>query len=209
MKRFDALKKVVHLFNETPCCVTVGAVWVEWDTLRPADQSFHLKTLGSGSSVGLGMAMAIPNRKVGILDGDGAVTMNINGLVTTGRVRPKNLIHMVFDNKIYESSGSIPPATAYNVDLIKVALGVGIKSARRVNTIESFVDAVENAFKADGPHFILGEVEPVGAGGPATYGANAKRVGDVEGKYRFMRYLETLEGRKIYEDAIDVKQSLR
>jgi len=209
MKRFDALKKVVHLFNDVPCAVTVGAVWVEWDTLRPADHSFHLKTLGSGSSVGLGLALALPHRKVGVLDGDGAVTMNVNGLLTMGRIQPKNLIHMVFDNKIYESSGSIPTATAYNVDLVQVARGAGIKNAIRVNTVDSFSDAVAKAFAADGPHFIVAEVEPVGAQAPAAYGANANRVDDVEGRYRFMRFLEGIEKRKIFEDAIDVKQSLR
>jgi thiamine pyrophosphate-dependent acetolactate synthase large subunit-like protein len=209
MKRFDALKKVVNLFEDVPCAVTVGAVWVEWDTLRSADHSFHLKTLGSGSSVGLGLAVALPHRKIGVLDGDGAVTMNVNGLLTMGRLKPANLIHMVFDNKIYESSGGIPTATAYNVDLVKVAQGVGIKNAVRVNTVEAFAGAVENAFKSDGPHFILAEVEPVGAQAPAAYGANAQRVDDVEGKYRFMRFLETVEKKKLYEDAIDVKQSLR
>lgn len=209
MKRFDALKKVVHLFDDVPCAVTVGAVWVEWDTLRSADRSFHLKTLGSGSSVGLGLALALPHRKIGVLDGDGAVTMNINGLLTMGRIKPKNLIHMVFDNKIYESSGSIPTATAYNVDLVKVAEGAGIKSAVRVNTVDAFTGAVEKAFKTDGPHVIVADVEPVGAQAPAAYGANAQRVDDVEGKYRFMRFLEALEGRKIFEDAIDVKQSIR
>ena len=48
--------------------------------------------------------MALPTRKIAVLDGDGAVIMNVNGLITVGRVRPKNLIHIVFDNKIYESS---------------------------------------------------------------------------------------------------------
>jgi thiamine pyrophosphate-dependent acetolactate synthase large subunit-like protein len=209
MKRFDALKKVVHLFKDAPCAVTVGAVWVEWDTLRPADHSFHLKTLGSGSSVGLGLALALPHRRIGVLDGDGAVTMNVNGLLSMGRHKPPNLIHMVFDNKIYESSGSIPTATAYNVDLVKIAQGAGIKNALRVNTVDAFSAAVENAFKSDGPHFIVAEVEPVGSQAPAAYGANAARVDDVEGKYRFMRFLEGLEKKKVYEDAIDVKQSLR
>jgi thiamine pyrophosphate-dependent acetolactate synthase large subunit-like protein len=207
MKRADALKSVVHLFDDIPCCVTVGAAWVEWDSLRPSEKSFHLKTLGSGSSVGLGLALGMPHRKIGVLDGDGAVVMNVNGLLTTGRIQPKNLVHMVFDNKIYESSGSVPTATAYSTDLVTIAQGAGIKSSQRVKTVEAFRSAVENALKTDGPHFILAEVEPVGKTAPAAYGAGALRVDDVEGKYKFIRFIETLEKRKIFEDAIDVKQS--
>lgn len=209
MKRADALKSVVDLFEQVPCCVTVGAAWVEWDALRPSERSFHLKTLGSGSSVGLGMALALPHRKIAVLDGDGAVTMNVNGLLTVGRMQPRNLIHLVFDNKIYESSGSVPTATAYNVDLAQVAAGAGIKSSHRVNTVEAFKQVVENALRTDGPHFIVAEVDPIAKNAPAAYGAGAVRVDDVEGKYRFIRFLEALEGRKLFEDAIDVKQSLR
>ena len=61
-----------------------------------------------------------------MLDGDGAVVMNVNGLITVGRMQPKNLIHIVFDNKIYESSGSIPTATAYNLDLVAFAKAAGM-----------------------------------------------------------------------------------
>jgi thiamine pyrophosphate-dependent acetolactate synthase large subunit-like protein len=208
MKRADALRSIVDLFTDVPCCVTVGAVWVEWDGMRPSDRSFHLKTLGSGSSVGLGLALALPHRKIGVLDGDGAVTMNVNGLLTMGRMAPKNLIHMVFDNKIYESSGSIPTATAYSTDLVTIAAGSGIKSSHRVTTVDAFKEQVERALKTDGPHFILAEVDPVAKDAPAAYGAGAPRVDDVEGKYRFIRFLEALEGRKLFEDAIDVKQSL-
>src|SRR3989304_3934422 len=101
------------------------------------------------------MALALPHRKIAVLDGDGAVTRNVNGLLTVGRMQPRNLIHLVFDNKIYESSGSVPTATAYNVDLAQVAAGAGIKSNHRVNTVDAFKQVVEKALRTDGPHFIV------------------------------------------------------
>lgn len=205
MKRLEALQSVVALFKDVPCFVTVGRAWPEWNGLRPGDGNFNLKTLGSGSSIGLGLALALPHRRIAVLDGDGAVTMNVNGLVTVGRMQPKNLIHMVFDNKIYESSGSIRTATAYNLDLEKLASAAGIKSACRVDTVAGFKDAVQQSFRADGPHFILAEVE---SAGKATSPAYA-RVDEVDGKFRFIRFLEALEGRKLWEDAISVKQSIR
>jgi sulfopyruvate decarboxylase subunit beta len=203
--RNEGLESVLPLFADVPCLVTVGKAWTSWNELRPSDGNFALKTLGSGSSVGLGLALKLPRRMIAILDGDGAVLMNLNGLVTVGRMQPKNLIQIVFDNKIYESSGSIPTATAYNVDLVEVAKGVGIKNARRADTVAGFREAVERAFSTDGPHFIVAEISPDNTD-LITY---PRWLDDADNKFRFMRYIETLEGRKLHEDAIDIKLSLR
>jgi thiamine pyrophosphate-dependent acetolactate synthase large subunit-like protein len=204
MKRSEALESVVGVVNDAPCLITVGRAWTEWLALRPSDGNFQMKTLGSGSSLGLGLALALPNRKVVIIDGDGAVTMNVNGLLTLGRIRPKNLIHLVFDNKIYESSGSIPTATAYNADIAGIATSAGIPNVRGVNSVADFKAAVEQAFASDGPHMIVADVQTPGRATSPAY----SRIDEVDGKFRFMRYLEGLEGRKIIEDAIDVKQSI-
>ncbi len=204
MLRSECLESVVEFFTDVPCFVTVGRAWTEWEALRPSDGNFQVKTLGSGSSHGLGLAMALPNRKIAVLDGDGAVTMNVNGLLTVGRLRPKNLIHLVFDNKMYESSGSRPTATAYNADLVGFAAAAGIESAKRVSTVSDFRNAVEIAFQTDGPHFIVADVQSAGKATSPAY----SRLDDTEGKFRFIRFLEAVEGRKIYQDAIDVKLSI-
>lgn len=205
MKRKEALFAVRDLFGDTPCFVTVGLSWLDWCTARPSDGNFHLKTLGSGSSLGLGLAMALPHRKIAVLDGDGAVIMNVNGLITVGRARPKNLIHIVFDNKIYESSGCIPTASAYNLDIAQFGEAAGIKSVAKVDQLDAFIAAVKNAFATDGPHFIVAVVEPSGEDANTSY----SRLNEVDGKFAFTRYLEKLEGRKLREDAIDVKLSIR
>jgi hypothetical protein len=204
MLRSECLESVVEFFTDVPCFLTVGRVWPEWEGLRPSDGNFQVKTLGSGSSHGLGLAMALPHRKVAVLDGDGAVTMNVNGLLTVGRLRPKNLIHLVFDNKMYESSGSLPTATTYNADLVGFAAAAGIESAKRVSTVADFRSAVENAFKTDGPHFIVADVVSAGKATAPAY----SRMDETEGKFRFIRFLEQTEGRPIYQDAIDVKLSI-
>lgn len=205
MKRKQALASVSQLFGETPCFVTVGLAWLDWNQARPSDGNFHLKTLGSGSSAGLGMAMALPHRKIAVLDGDGAVIMNVNGLITVGRVRPKNLIHIVFDNKIYESSGCIPTASAYNLSIADFGRAAGIPSVREVNKLDDFKAAVKNAFDSDGPHFIVASVEPSGEDANTSY----SRVNEVEGKFKFIRHLEKIENRPLREDSIDVKLSIR
>jgi thiamine pyrophosphate-dependent acetolactate synthase large subunit-like protein len=140
-----------------------------------------------------------------VLDGDGAVIMNPNGLITVGRVQPKNLIHIVFDNKIYESSGCIPTASAFNVDIAALGRAAGIKGARRVDNIKDFTAAVKNAFDSDGPHFIVATVDPADEDANTSY----SRLNEVEGKFKFIRHLEKIEGRPLREDAIDVKLSIR
>lgn len=205
LNRIAALKRVLDLFENVPCLVTVGGCWVEWDALHPSDGNFALKTLGSGSSVGLGVALALPRRKVVILDGDGAVLMNMNGVATIGQLQPRNLIHIVFDNKVYEASGKIRTATSFNADLVSVAAGLGIKSAVRVDSEEGFEKAVRKAFASDGPHFILALTRLSEGDSTLAYA----RLEETDNKYRFIRFLEKLEGRKLREDAIDVKLSLR
>ena len=205
MKRKEALAAVSKLFGETPCFVTVGLAWLDWNQARPSDGNFHLKTLGSGSSAGLGMAMALPHRKIAVLDGDGAVIMNVNGLITVGRVRPKNLIHIVFDNKIYELSGCIPTASAYNLSIADFGRAAGIPSVREVNKLDDFKAAVKNAFDSDGPHFIVASVEASGEDANTSY----SRLNEVEGKFKFIRHLEKIENRPLREDSIDVKLSIR
>jgi len=205
MYRSECLESVAGLLRDVPCLVTVGRAWTEWTALRPGDGNFQMKTLGSGSSLGLGLALALPNWKIAILDGDGAVTMNVNGLLTVGRLRPKNLIHLVFDNRMYESSGSLPTATTEHADLVGIAAAAGITSACRVDTIAEFRAVVEAALANDGPHFIVADVESPGKATSPAY----SRTDEVEGKFRFIRFLESIEKRKILEDAIDVRQSIR
>jgi thiamine pyrophosphate-dependent acetolactate synthase large subunit-like protein len=203
-ERAEGLRSIAHLFDRVPTLITVGMTWVDWNRIRPSDGNFALKTLGSGSSVGLGLALKLPHRKIAILDGDGAVLMNLNGLATVGRMEPTNLIQIVFDNKIYECSGSVPTGTAYNVDLVNVAKGFGIGNALRVDTVDAFKQAVERAFKTDGPHFIAADIKR-STEDVITY---PRWLDDMDNRYRFMRFLAETEGRKIHEDAIDVKLSL-
>src|SRR5690348_10526621 len=181
MKRAEALESVVGVLKDAPCLITVGRAWTEWLALRPGDGNFQMKTLGSGSSLGLGLALALPHRKIVVIDGDGAVSMNVNGLLTVGRQRPKNLIHLVFDNRMYESSGALPTASTDGVDLNAIALAAGISKARRVDTVANFKSEVEKAMATDGPHFIVANVVTPGRATAPAY----SRTDEVEGKFGF------------------------
>ena len=130
MKRKDALAAVSPLFKDTPCFRHRRGLLGSIGTRRVPATGISISKLWAAARQRGGLPLALPDRKVAILDGDGAVTMNVNGLITVGRVRPKNLIYIVFDNKIYELSGCLPTASAYNLNIANFGRAAGIPSVR-------------------------------------------------------------------------------
>jgi len=74
---------------------------------------YMIGSMGLSSSIGLGIALKNSKKKVFVFDGDGNILMNLGSLVTIGSLKPKNLIHIVFDNKVHESTGGQPTHSAH------------------------------------------------------------------------------------------------
>lgn len=192
MKRFECLQAIAPLAKDELFVTTAGGATSEWNAVRPSDGNIQVKTLGLCSSIGLGVAIALPKRKVFVFDGDGALWMNLGSLATIGLHQPKNLIHICWDNKQYESSGGEPTvSTAENIDFAAVARGAGIQSSRAVATVDELKEAVSYALSHDGPHFIWARIEAARAEAPPL------RYDELENKYRFIRYIEETEGTNI------------
>ena len=192
MKRFECLLAIAPLINDELFVTTAGGATNEWNAVHPSDGNIQVKTLGLCSSIGLGLAIGLPNRKVFVFDGDGALWMNLGSLATIGLHRPKNLIHICWDNKQYESSGGEPTvATAGHIDFVGIARSAGIESSRAVNTIEELKIAVSQAIKNDGPHFIAANIQAGRAEVPPL------KYDELENKYRFIRFIEDTEGKSI------------
>src|SRR5918911_5044285 len=105
----------------------MGAVSAELQSLGHRPGFFYLQhAMGLASSMGLGVALSRPELKVVVLDGDGSILMNLGGLTTLGRYRPKNLVHIVFDNESLLSVGGFPTATSTGSDLAEIAKGAGV-----------------------------------------------------------------------------------
>ncbi len=141
MKRFDCLQVVATAAQDALVVSSAGAVTLEWHTLRPSDGNFRVRTLGLCSSIALGMALGLPHRKIIALDGDGSLLMNLSSLPTIARMQPKNLIHIVFDNEVYEASGSKKTATGAGTDLVALARAAGIGNAHWANSLGEFEKA--------------------------------------------------------------------
>jgi sulfopyruvate decarboxylase subunit beta len=189
MKRFECLQAIAPLVKDELFVTTAGGATAEWNAVRPSDGNIQVKTLGLCSSIGLGVAISLPKRRVFVFDGDGALWMNLGSLATIGLHQPKNLIHICWDNKQYESSGGEPTvSTAGNIDFAGVARSAGIQSSRSVSTVDEIKEAVGYALANDGPHFICAHIEAGRAEAPPL------RYDELENKYRFVRYIEETEG---------------
>jgi thiamine pyrophosphate-dependent acetolactate synthase large subunit-like protein len=189
MKRFECLQAIAPLIKDELFVTTAGGATAEWNGVHPSDGNIQVKTLGLCSSIGLGIAIALPKRKVFVFDGDGALWMNLGSLATIGLHQPKNLIHICWDNQQYESSGGEPTAaTAGNINFAGVALNAGIKSSCSVASVDELKQAVIHALSHEGPHFIWARIEAGRTEAPPL------KYDELENKYRFIRYVEETEG---------------
>ena len=130
--------------------------WIEvFD--RPLNY-FSSGAMGLASSHGLGLALARPERKVVVLDGDGSLLMNLGTLVTIGAVQPKNFIHFVGKNRSYEANGGHPIPNR-EVDFVGIAHSAGIAKAYDLSTIEEFESRIGGLLAEEGPVFVCLHIE--------------------------------------------------
>src|ERR1700693_1591966 len=106
MKRINCLRAIYPELDDCAVVTIMGAVAAELYSLGHRANFFYLEhAMGLASSIGLGIALSKPSRKVVVIDGDGSVLMNLGGLTTIARSRPKNLVHLIFDNETLLSVG--------------------------------------------------------------------------------------------------------
>ncbi len=123
---------------------------------RP-NQLYVVGSMGCASSLGLGLALAQPARRVLVLDGDGAALMHLGALAILGHERPPNLVHVLLDNGVHDSTGA-QATVAPAVDLAGVALACGYAEVRRIADAAELTQAVRAARR--GPSFLHVRTEP-------------------------------------------------
>src|SRR5579871_6571053 len=169
MKRSECIAMLYPELQTTPVVTIMGACAQELYDLGHRDNFFYLQhAMGLASSIGLGLAMHLPHERIVVLDGDGSVLMNLGTLATMARYRPKNLIHVVFDNGSLLSTGGFDSHTTSGVtDLAAIAKGAGIEHVTSVDSVMAFGDAAIAAFER---HDLSVIVAKVAATGPNHYG---------------------------------------
>ncbi|HEU5439749.1 MAG TPA: thiamine pyrophosphate-dependent enzyme [Ktedonobacterales bacterium] len=187
MLRADALEAIYPELRERIVVTIMGAVAAELYTLGHRPTFFYLEhAMGLASSMGLGIALVMPEQQVVVLDGDGSLLMNLGTLSTMARYHPSNLLHIVFDNESLLSVGGFPTATAAGTDLAGVARACGVPRVREVATPDALAEEVREALKAHALTTIVAKVEAVG---PSSFHMDLPLL---ENRFQFKRALEAL-----------------
>ena len=189
MLRRDALAAVMPALTQPDTVVVtiMGAVAAEMQELGHRPNFFYLQhAMGLASSLGLGIALSRPELRVIVIDGDGSLLMNLGGLTTLARYRPRNLIHLVFDNESLLSVGGFPTATSTGSDLAAIAKAAGVPRTATVRTIDEFTRAFADAAGAGDLTTLVAKVEAVG---PKTFVTDLSLL---ENRYEFQRHLKNL-----------------
>ncbi len=185
MKRIEALNAVYDRLHDRIVVTIMGAVAAELQSIGHRPNFFYLQHAGLASSMGLGISLAKPNRQVVVFDGDGSVLMNLGGLTTLARYRPRNLVHVIFDNESLLSVGGFPTATSTGSDLAGIAAAAGVPRTTRVSSLDAFTSAFDHALGAGDLTTIVAKVEAVGPSGYVT------DLSVLENRFQFARSLRS------------------
>jgi sulfopyruvate decarboxylase subunit beta len=197
MKRYDCLKIVAEEMSDALVITTVGGAAAEWNTIRPSDGNLRCRTLGLVSSIAMGLALALPNRRIVGIDGDGALLMNACGLATLAWQKPANLTMLLFDNSIYEASGLRPTATSAGTDLIGMAKAAGLKNASWAASLEDYRSELRKTKERGALSMIGAKTESSMEYYKSWRELPAFEYNEVENVYRFMRHIEKIEDKRV------------
>ncbi len=144
----------------------------EWMALSPSDLNFtFVKAMGQLASYGLGLALAFPERRVIVIDGDGGLLMNLGCLVTVANAGPRNLIHLTCNNGIYETSGGQAIPARERISFPGLARAAGYPAVYEVDDLGKWEILVPRLLSEEGPIFVNLIVAPPLERYPADWGA--------------------------------------
>ncbi len=189
MLREEIVRHIAQAAGEDLIVSTTGKASRELFEIREANGQTHgtdfltVGSMGHSSSIALGIALQRPEKRVWVIDGDGAALMHMGSLAVIGAARPRNLVHIIINNEAHETVGGQPTA-ARTADLVAIVKGCGYPTAVSVSSFEELDAALERVKKAGDLCFIEAKCA-IGAradlGRPTT---TAK-----ENKENFMAYL--------------------
>ena len=153
MKPEDVLE-VIAQHRGDAICVPTMTTSPAWREMAPDDLSVGcVGFMGGASSLGLGLALARPERRVIVFDGDGSLLMQLGALATNAGARPRNFVHLLFKNGVYHTSGSQEIPGGLQVDFVQMARGAGYKNVVEIGDLEEFKRRFPKMLTEEGPIF--------------------------------------------------------
>jgi phosphonopyruvate decarboxylase/sulfopyruvate decarboxylase subunit beta len=166
ISRREAIAAVVKELGDDPVIHANGYMCRESFAVGDRPQNFYMiGSMGLASAIGLGVALARPARRAVIFDGDGNLLMNLGALAMVGSLGPRNLVHLVFDNEVYGSTGG-QRSPSREVRLDRLARAAGYRTATAVAARDDLAAALRAADVGGGPHFVLVKATPAESPAP-------------------------------------------
>ncbi|WP_058041005.1 phosphonopyruvate decarboxylase [Streptomyces roseifaciens] len=170
---------------------TTGYASRELFAAHDTPRNFYMQgSMGHALVFALGITRAVTDRPVVVLDGDGALLMHLGSMATAGAVQAANLVHVVLDNGVYESTGG-QDAGSDAVSFCDIARATGYRTAQSCSSPEDLAQALKSVRDAPGPHFLVARTAAVADSVPprATSALTAERIharfsGEIEGGSR-------------------------
>ena len=173
MKPEDVLRAIAAARGDAICIPTMTTA-PAWREIAPDDLSITCTGfMGGASTLGLGLALARPERRVIVFDGDGSLLMQLGSLATIAGARARNLVHLLFKNGVYHTSGAQEIPGGLTVDFVQMAKGAGYREAFSIKDIGEFRRRLPSILAAEGPLFVelitgLSEQTPMTVRGAGT-----------------------------------------
>lgn len=153
MKRDACFRLLADLLPHDIVVSTYSSAF-EWLAIRPHPLNYvAVGAMGLASSHALGLALAMPQRRIVVLDGDGSLLMNLGALVTIAAAAPANLIHFVSRNGSYEANGGHPIPAQGVLDFAGIARSAGYRHTESFSALPTFAARAESLLSAPGPTF--------------------------------------------------------
>jgi len=151
IKPEEALRAIAEARGDAICVPTMTTA-PAWRTLAPDDLSVTcIGFMGGASALGLGLALARPDRRVLVLDGDGSLLMQLGSLATVAGARASNLVHFVFKNGVYHTSGSQEIPGGLAVDFVMMAKAAGYRGGWSIGDLDDLRRRLPAILAAEGP----------------------------------------------------------
>jgi len=161
MIRKEAMRLILAKINSEPIVSANGFISRDLFELKDKPSNFYMiGSMGLASSIGLGVALKNPKKKNFVFDGDGNILMNLGSLITIGITKPKNLVHIIFDNSSHESTGGQPTATN-KIQLSKIAKSANYK-VFQVKTKNQLVKILQKIKLISGPIMVIVKIKKGG-----------------------------------------------
>lgn len=193
MMREDIIRHIAEFVGDNPIISTTGKASRELFEIREARGEGHEKdfltvgSMGHASSIAFGIAMQKPDRKIWIIDGDGAALMHMGAMAVIGANAPKNIVHIIINNGAHETVGGMP-TVAEKINLCKIAQGCGYPNAVCADSFEMLDEELRRAKEAN--ELSLIEVK-CAIGARENLGRPTKKP--KENKWDFVRHIRDAE----------------